>query len=72
MPVGIDGENGRPVMTEAPGARLTHTFGAAPEQVFDAWTTPTLFATWWGGSAIEVPIDSVSSPPAPAAPGRRR
>ncbi|WP_238420680.1 SRPBCC domain-containing protein [Gordonia sp. 'Campus'] len=60
MPAGIDGENGRPVMTEAPGARLTHTFRAAPEQVFDAWTTPTLFATWWGGSAIEVPIDSVS------------
>ncbi|WP_439031057.1 SRPBCC family protein [Gordonia terrae] len=47
-------------MTEAPGARLTHTFGAAPERVFDAWTTPTRFATWWGGSAIEVPIDSVA------------
>lgn len=47
-------------MTDATGATLTHTFDATPHVVFDAWTTPTLFATWFGGSANEVPVDSVS------------
>ncbi|MFT4397071.1 SRPBCC family protein [Gordonia lacunae] len=47
-------------MTDSTGATLTHTFGASPDAVFDAWTTPALFATWFGGSANEVPIDSVT------------
>ncbi|MFI8773182.1 SRPBCC domain-containing protein [Gordonia sp. NPDC062954] len=47
-------------MTDATGAKLTHTFDATPDAVFDAWTTPTLFSTWFGGSANEVPVDSVS------------
>ncbi|MFE0748154.1 SRPBCC domain-containing protein [Gordonia sp. NPDC058843] len=47
-------------MTDTTGATLTHTFVASPDVVFDAWTTPTLFATWFGGSANEVPIESVT------------
>jgi uncharacterized protein YndB with AHSA1/START domain len=46
-------------MTESIGSHLTRTFAAPPETVFDAWVTPASFAQWWGGSAAEVPLDSV-------------
>jgi uncharacterized protein YndB with AHSA1/START domain len=46
-------------MTESNGSHITRTFAAPPEAVFDAWVTPATFAAWWGGSAAEVPIDSV-------------
>jgi uncharacterized protein YndB with AHSA1/START domain len=36
---------------------ITRTFTATPEQVFDAWTTPTAFAIWFGTAAI--PVDDV-------------
>ncbi|MDJ0395664.1 SRPBCC domain-containing protein [Rhodococcus sp. G-MC3] len=47
-------------MTEPIGAYLTRTFAAPPTAVFDAWVTPASFATWWGGSEVIVPLDSVS------------
>ena len=47
-------------MTEPTGSHITRTFAASPEAVFDAWVTPATFAAWWGGSAAEVPLDSVS------------
>lgn len=47
-------------MTETHGSHITRTFAAPPEAVFDAWVTPATFAAWWGGSAAEVPLDSVS------------
>ncbi|EON32773.1 hypothetical protein GTC6_10451 [Gordonia terrae C-6] len=47
-------------MTDATGATLTYIFGASPDAVFDAWTTPALFATWFGGSTNEVPVESVA------------
>jgi uncharacterized protein YndB with AHSA1/START domain len=49
-----------PLMTEPTGSSITRTFAAPPEAVFDAWVTPATFAAWWGGSAAEVPLDSVS------------
>ncbi|MGW6036343.1 SRPBCC family protein [Gordonia terrae] len=47
-------------MTDTTGATLTYTFAASPDAVFDAWATPELFATWFGGGANEVPVDSVT------------
>jgi uncharacterized protein YndB with AHSA1/START domain len=46
-------------MTESTGSHITRRFAAPPEAVFDAWVTPASFAAWWGGSAAEVPLDSV-------------
>jgi uncharacterized protein YndB with AHSA1/START domain len=28
--------------------RLERTFAASPEEVFDAWTNPTVLKRWWG------------------------
>ena len=39
---------------------ITRTFAAAPEAVFAAWTTPEHFAVWFGTSAIDVPLDTLS------------
>jgi uncharacterized protein YndB with AHSA1/START domain len=36
---------------------ITRTFPATPEQVFDAWTTPSAFAVWFGTAAV--PVDDV-------------
>jgi uncharacterized protein YndB with AHSA1/START domain len=47
-------------MTESQGATITRTFAATPEAVFDAWVTPASFAAWFGGSGVQVPMDSVS------------
>jgi len=47
-------------MTESQGSSITRTFAAPPEAVFDAWVTPELFAAWWGGSEIQVPLNSLS------------
>jgi uncharacterized protein YndB with AHSA1/START domain len=47
-------------MTDPTGSFITRTFRASPEAVFDAWVTPATFASWWGGSAAEVPLDSVA------------
>ena len=33
---------------------VTRTFAAAPERVFDAWTTPEQFAEWFGTAAMRV------------------
>jgi uncharacterized protein YndB with AHSA1/START domain len=46
-------------MTESEGMTITRTFAASRELVFAAWTEPRQFAAWWGGSAVEVPADSV-------------
>jgi uncharacterized protein YndB with AHSA1/START domain len=46
-------------MTESAGLTITRVFKAPRELVFEAWTTPAHFATWWGGEAVEVPADSV-------------
>jgi uncharacterized protein YndB with AHSA1/START domain len=46
-------------MTESSGSTITRTFAATPADVFDAWVTPASFAAWWGGSGVEVPLDSV-------------
>jgi uncharacterized protein YndB with AHSA1/START domain len=46
-------------MTDSSGSTITRTFAATPTDVFDAWVTPASFAAWWGGSEVEVPLDSV-------------
>ncbi|PPB50703.1 SRPBCC domain-containing protein [Arthrobacter pityocampae] len=47
-------------MSASVGSTVTRTFAAPPEAVFDAWVTPSSFTTWWGGSGIEVPLESVA------------
>jgi uncharacterized protein YndB with AHSA1/START domain len=47
-------------MNDVPNSTIVRTFAATPEAVFDAWVTPASFAAWWGGSGVEVPLDSVS------------
>jgi uncharacterized protein YndB with AHSA1/START domain len=47
-------------MTESTGSTITRTFAATTTAVFDAWITPASFAAWFGGSGVEVPVDSVS------------
>lgn len=47
-------------MTDVPNSTIVRTFAAAPDAVFVAWVTPASFAAWWGGSGVDVPLDSVS------------
>jgi len=39
---------------------ITRTFSAPRELVYAAWTTPEHFAVWFGTSAIDVPLDTLS------------
>lgn len=43
---------------------ITRHFDAAPERVFDAWTTPSEFAEWFGGESVTVPLDTLDYQPA--------
>jgi uncharacterized protein YndB with AHSA1/START domain len=47
-------------MTETEGLTITRVFKAPRELVFDAWTNPQHFARWFGGNAVDIPIDTVS------------
>ena len=47
-------------MTVVPNSTIVRTFAATPQSVFDTWVTPASFAAWWGGSGVQVPLDSVS------------
>ena len=47
-------------MNETAGFTIVRTFAAPPETVFEAWTTPEHFSTWFGGTASEVPLESVT------------
>jgi uncharacterized protein YndB with AHSA1/START domain len=40
------------------GISITRIFDAPRELVFDAWITPSSFATWFGGPTAEIPIDT--------------
>lgn len=42
------------------GLTITRTIAAPPERVFAAWTRPEDFSVWFGGSAVDVPTESVS------------
>jgi uncharacterized protein YndB with AHSA1/START domain len=39
---------------EKPYISITRTFAAPPEDVFDAWTTPTRFGRWFGTESTAV------------------
>ena len=47
-------------MEEFVGSEVTRVFAAPCEAVFDAWVTPASLAAWWGGSGIEIPLESVA------------
>jgi len=67
-------------MAEPDGISITRVFDAPRERVWREWTEPERFADWFGGSAAEVPLASVSMDVRPggswqatmfADPGRR-
>ena len=39
--------------------RLTHSFEAPPQAVFEAWTDPDQVAKWWVPDGFEIPPESV-------------
>lgn len=41
----------------ADSIEIDRDFAATPAAVFGAWTTPRHFALWFGGAAVEVPLD---------------
>jgi uncharacterized protein YndB with AHSA1/START domain len=41
------------------GIEIERDLEAAPADVFEAWTDARHFARWFGGSAVEVPIESL-------------
>jgi uncharacterized protein YndB with AHSA1/START domain len=45
---------------DAAGITITRTFDAPRAVVFEAWTTPKHFAVWFGGTASEIPVESVA------------
>jgi uncharacterized protein YndB with AHSA1/START domain len=45
--------------TEA-GITLTRVFDAPRERVWKEWTEPERFADWYGGTACEIPVSTVS------------
>ena len=42
------------------GLAITRVFDAPRETVWREWTTPEAFADWYGGTASEIPVESVS------------
>jgi uncharacterized protein YndB with AHSA1/START domain len=44
----------------AAGITVTRVFAAPRERVWREWTEPDAFADWFGGTATEVPLASVS------------
>jgi uncharacterized protein YndB with AHSA1/START domain len=49
---------------------ITRTFDASPDEVFRAWTTPTIFGTWFGTAATNV--EDVAMDPRPGGAWRAR
>jgi uncharacterized protein YndB with AHSA1/START domain len=49
-----------PAMQADPGIRITRTFDAPRELVFQAWTEPARFAQWFGAPNATIPLDTVS------------
>jgi uncharacterized protein YndB with AHSA1/START domain len=47
-------------MADRNGFVVTRVFDAPRERVWREWTEPEAFADWFGGTASEVPIDSVA------------
>ena len=45
-------------ITEA-GIEIDREFAAAPAAVFAAWTTAESFAQWFGGSMVQVPMETL-------------
>ncbi|MGE3277151.1 MAG: SRPBCC domain-containing protein [Vicinamibacterales bacterium] len=54
------------------GIRIDRDFAATPAAVFAAWTTPESFARWFGGDAVQVPLDSLDFVAEPGRPWRAR
>src|SRR3989442_10101042 len=47
-------------MDEHKGITITRVFDAPRRRVWQEWTEPERFADWFGGSASEVPLATVS------------
>ena len=47
-------------MSESDGISITRIFDAPPEEVFAAWVEPAKFGRWFGGTASDVPVETIS------------
>lgn len=45
------------------GIEIDRFFDASPTDVFDAWTTASHFARWFGGREVSVPVDELDYNP---------
>jgi len=45
---------------DANGFTIVHVFEASREEVWAEWTTPESFADWFGGTASEVPVSTMT------------
>ncbi|MFT3887937.1 MAG: SRPBCC domain-containing protein [Arachnia sp.] len=45
--------------TTPDGIEIVRDFAAPPAAVFAAWTTPTHFARWFGGTGVKVPLEGL-------------
>jgi uncharacterized protein YndB with AHSA1/START domain len=54
------GDSVTPGAATEEGFTITRTFDAPRERVWKEWTEPDRFADWFGGSAAEVPLSTVS------------
>lgn len=41
------------------GIEIEQVLSASPEQVFAAWTEPSAFTRWFGGTEVDVPLESL-------------
>lgn len=44
---------------DATGYTIVRDFAAPLDLVYEAFTTPEHFAVWWGGSSVQVPVESI-------------
>ncbi|KQR66039.1 SRPBCC domain-containing protein [Frigoribacterium sp. Leaf172] len=45
------------------GVEIVRDFAAPPADVFEAWTTAERFSRWFGGPAVDVPLDRLAYEP---------
>jgi uncharacterized protein YndB with AHSA1/START domain len=50
----------KPDTTAEPDLTIKRVFDAPRERMWREWTEPEAFADWYGGTAAEIPVESVS------------
>jgi uncharacterized protein YndB with AHSA1/START domain len=48
-----------PDQSSEPGISITRVIAAPRERIWAEWTTPEAMADWFGGTEVEIPLDTV-------------